>query len=287
MNFNSRNLVTLITVSLTGILCASPVLSQETATAKKGKLEIHTNLPGIFVADDKDEIKLEPRKYKGDLVVTSILNEGVYVSKGDLLIEFDTDNVDEALEEAQNEATDANVELQKAKAEHQSAQIEMDAKKAQREVELTHLRREVEAQVSKQKLELAKKERAIKDAEYQLTVQQDDFETLRQMYDEREIDSPVSGDILFDREKKSISRTEKRIDVLKKELAYFMKFDETKVQLEKELEVEKKLAEIKKEEITLQAAVAEKQAEVDKAQRKMDVAMKRLQTSKPTEHNCW
>ena len=271
LNFKNAVIVNVLTALIVCVF-ASRTGAQETATATKGRLEIQTNLPGIFVADDKDEIKMEPRKYKGDLVVTKIVNEGVYVKKGDVLIEFDTDMVDEALETAQNEATDANVELQKATAEYLTAQIDIDSKIAQRKVELTHLQREVEAQVAKQVTELAKKERGIEDAEYSLSEALVDFETLKQMYEEREISTPVSSDILFDREKKGITRTEKNIDVLKKELAYFLKFDKSKTQLEKELDVEKKLAEIKKEEITLIAAVSEKKAAVDKAQRKMDIA---------------
>ncbi len=270
-----KNLTTYI--ALLGLtLLAAPIFGQETVVAEKGKLEIQTNLPGIFVADDKDEIKMEPRKYKGDLVVTRIVNEGAYVSKGDVLIEFDTDSVDESLEEARNEATDASVELQKAKAEHQSAQIDLETKLAQRKVELAHIQREVQAEIQKQDIELTKKERSIEDNKYRLNNQIDDFETLKQMYEEREIQAPVSGDILFEREKKNIVQTEKRIEVLNKELEYFRLFEKSKAQLDKELEVEKKLAEIKKEEITLKAAVAEKEAEVDKAQRKMDAANKKI-----------
>ena len=264
-----------LTALVVGVLAVS-VTAQETATATKGKLEIQTNLPGIFVADDKDEIKMEPRKYKGDLVVTKVVNEGVYVKKGDVLIEFDTDTVEQSLETARNEATDANVELQKVQAEFQSAQIDMESKKAQRQVELKHLKREVEAQIAKQVTDMEKKERAITDTEYRLGEQLADFETLKQMYDEREIQTPISADILFDREKKSISQTEKRIDVLKKELAYFNKFDKSKTQLQKELDVEKKLAVIKKEEITLRAGLEEKKAAVDKAQRKMDRANEKI-----------
>ncbi|MFK7767387.1 MAG: efflux RND transporter periplasmic adaptor subunit [Mariniblastus sp.] len=281
MNLISKNSAAL-SVLTTLIVCfivssvSVQVFGQETAKATNGKLELQTNLPGIFVADDKNEIKMEPRKYKGDLVVTKIVNEGVYVKKGDVLIEFDTDTVDEALETAQNEATDANVELQQANAVYQTAMIDLETKVSQRKIELSHLQREVESQIASQVTELAKKERGIEDAEYSLREALVDFETLKQMYDEREISTPVSADILFDREKKSITRSEKGIAVLKKELAYFMKFDKSKTQLEKELDVEKKQAEIKKEEITLRAAVAEKKAAVDKAQRKMDVANEKI-----------
>ena len=277
MNLQLAKLIAIVVAGLTMLptLLQSSV-GQETATAIKGDLEYQVNLPGIFVADDKDEIKMEPSKYKGDLIITKILAEGVYVKKGEVLMEFDTDKVDESIEEAQNEATDANVELKKATAEFESAKIDLEANQAHLKVELTHLQREVEAAVAKQEMEQEKNEKGIVDAEESLANTLIDFETLKDIYSDRDIQNSASGNILFDREKKRIANSEKRIDVLKKELDYFKKFDKSKTQLDKELDVEKKSAEIKKEKVNLEAAVAEKEAVVIKAQRKMDTAAKKV-----------
>lgn len=255
---------------------ASISVAQESTKAVKGKLDITVNIPGIFVADDKDEVKVEPDKYSGDLVVTSIKNEGTKVQKGDLLIEFEKDQVDEAIEEAKNEATDVSVELKKAQAELQTAKIDMETKLAQADVELTQLKKEVQASVEKQQMELAAKQKAIADAEYGLETAEADYETLKQMYEEREIDEPVSAEILFQREEKAIAKSRHRIGVLEKEFKYFKRYDQSKDQLDKELAVEKKKADIAKQKINLQADVAEKQSLMEKAQRKMDAANKKV-----------
>ena len=85
-----------------------------TSKVTKADLKIEVEVNGTFVADDRDEIAMEPSKYRGDLIVTKILAEGSSVKQGDVLMEFAKDELDEALEQAENEVTDAEVELKKA-----------------------------------------------------------------------------------------------------------------------------------------------------------------------------
>ncbi len=259
---------------------ASPVTGQEqselTAKVTKGDLKLEIEVSGEFVADDKDEIRMEPSKYKGDLIITKILPEGTAVNKDDVLMEFDTDKLDEALEEAENEVTDENVAVKKAEAELESAKIDAESKQAQLKKELEFLDREVSASVEKKDLELAKKIKEISDAETSLADSRVDFQQLTELYEERELHTATEN-ILVERAKKGLEDQEKGIDEKNKELVYFKKFEMSKIQEEKQLEVEKKKAEIKKEKITLEAAVAEKQAVVDKAQRKLDTANKKVE----------
>ena len=250
--------------------------SQDTATVTQGDLAMQVNLPGVFVADDKDEIKMEPSKYRGELVVTYIRTEGESVRQGDILIAFDTNELDDAIEEAQNEATDADVEFQKANAEFESARIDLDSRLAQLKTELSFLELEVEAAIARQALELAEKERAVAISIDQIADTRIDLDTLIQIYQERNLQTSTSGEILIEREKSRIRNEEIGLDFERKELEYFKKFDKSRAQLEKELEVEKKLAEIKKEKVTLEAAVAEKESVVIKAKRKFDAAQRKV-----------
>lgn len=270
------NSLILLAISLPFALPTSVARGQESATATQAELKLSVNVPGVFVADDKDEMKMEPIKYSGDLIVTRILPEGTKVKTGDVLMEFDSDMVDEAIDEAQNEATDADVELKKAQAEYQSAQIDLEAKQYQLEAELKMLQSEVSAAGEKQLLDLAEQEQKIVDAEHQLEQAKIDFKTLEELYDERGLVESNSGDILMDRERKKISNMVKGIEFAKKELNYFKQFDKSKEQIEKELEVEKKQAEIKKETINLAAVATEKKSIVEKAQRKVDAANRKV-----------
>lgn len=250
--------------------------SELTAKVVKGDLKIEVEVSGEFVADDKDEIRMEPGKYRGDLIITKILAEGTAVKKGDVLMEFDTDKLDEALEEAENEVTDENVEVKKATAELESAKIDAESKLVQLEKELEFLKREVAAAKEKQAMDLSEKEKEVSDSERQLHDARVDFQQLTELYEERELHTATEN-ILIEREKKKITDQEKQIEVKKKELKHFQQFEMTKNKEEKQLEVAKKESEIKKEKITLEAAVAEKQAVVEKAQRKLDTANKKVE----------
>ncbi len=247
-----------------------------TAEVTQEDLKIEVELTGVFVADDKDEIAMEPTKYRGDLIVTKILAEGAEVKKGDILMEFDTNKLDEALEEAENEVTDANVELQKATAELESAKIDSNSKLIQLQTELEFLNTEVKAAVEKQELEVAEKEKGITDAESSLADSKVDFQQLKELYQQRNRPT-ATEDILVAREEKKIADQELSIEKLKREFKFFLDFEKEKTKKEKELEVAKKTSEIEKEKITLEAAVAEKQSVVDKGQRKLETAEKKVE----------
>lgn len=270
----------ILTACLSAISLGSITIAQDsaemTAVVTQGDLKIDVEVTGEFVADDKDEIRMEPSKYKGDLIITKILSEGTEVKKGDVLMEFDTDKLDEALEEAENEVTDEKVAVKKAEAELEAAKIDAESKQAQLKKELEFLQKEVEASVEKQALELAEKQKEISDAETALADARVDFQQLSELYEERELHTATEN-ILVDRAKKNLEDQEKEIEDKQKAFAYFKRFELSKAEEEKQLEVQKKLAEIKKEKITLEAAVAEKQAVVDKAQRKLDTANKKVE----------
>lgn len=271
-----RNLLLLMALAL---VVTGPTLAQDstelTAKVVQEDLKIEVELSGVFVADDKDEIAMEPSKYRGDLIVTQILPEGAEVNKGDVLMEFDTNKLDEALEEAENEVTDANVELQKAKAELESAKIDSNSKLGQLQTELDFLNTEVEAATEKQQLDLAEKEKGITDAESSLADAEVDFQQLKELYRERNRPT-ATEDILVSREEKKIADQKLGIEKLKREFEFFKQFEMNKARKEKELEVAKKKSEIAKEKITLEAAVAEKQSVVDKANRKLETAQKKV-----------
>ncbi len=260
-----------------GVITA-PTFAQSdlTAKAKKGDLKIDVEVTGEFVADDKDEIRMEPSKYKGDLIITKILAEGTSVKKDEVLMEFEPDKLDDALKEAKDEVTDEQVAVNKAIAELESAKIDAESKQSQIKKELSFLEKEVAAAIEKQAMELAKKAKEIADSESSLADSRVDHQQLIELYEERELHTKTEN-MLIERSQKKLEDSEKNIEEKRKEFAYFKKFELLKTQEEKQLEVEKKKAEIKKEKITLEAAVAEKQAVVDKAQRKLDTANKKVE----------
>ncbi len=255
-------------VSNTGLPCWG---QDEELTAKvvKQDLKIEIEIPGVFVADDKDEIAIEPKQYKGELIITKIVPEGVTVSEGETLMEFDTNNLDEALEEANDLVTDAEVELQKADAELQTEKIDATTLLAQLEKELEFAERDFKAAAELEQLELKKKEKEIVDAKRRLKDARVDFEQLTELYVERELHTATEN-ILIDREKTNISEMEKGIERQEKELVHFKTFEKSKDTLAKDLAFEKKKAELEKQKIKGAATLKEKESVVAKANRKLE-----------------
>lgn len=270
----------LLAVGLSTASTASPSGPQDrrapfTAEVVKEGLPIEVELSGTFVAENKDEIRLEPKTYRGDLIITWLLPEGSEVKQGDRLVEFDPSSLERSLEDAENELADKQVALDKAKADLAAFEIE-------RETTLTQYRRELEMEqneLAKAKeqavLELSDKQQSITDAENSLADARVDFEQLTQLYQERELHTATEN-ILIAREKRRVANLERSLAKTKSEVEIWKKYDHQKPILEKDLEVLKKDSELKQSQIKLGADRGEKQAEVTKAQRALDKAAREI-----------
>ncbi len=254
------------------MLIGTTVSAQEpeslTARAFQGNLKIDVEIPGVFVSEDKDELAIEPKQYNGELIITKIAREGITVTEGDVLMEFDTANLEEALEQANTDVTDAQIELEKMKAELETAKIDEETSRSQLTKELAFAEREHHAAIEREKLELKKKNKEIVDAKRRLKDAEVDFEQLTQLYEERELHTSTEN-ILIQRETIKLDEIKKSISRLEEELAFFMSFEKSKETLSKELALDKKKAEVRKQEIKGTATLKEKASSVAKAERKL------------------
>lgn len=267
--------VTAALLVVTNVVAQTENDDELTATVIKEDLKIEIEIPGVFVAEDKEEIAMEPQQYKGELIVTKIAQEGTAVKAGDVLMEFDTDNLDDALEEANNVVTDAEVELQKADAELKTAKIDAETSLSQLKKELAFAERDFKAAQKKEQFELKKKSKEIVDAKRRLKDSKVDFEQLTQLYEERELHTATEN-ILIDREKTKLDEQLKSIARMEEEFTYFKSFEQSKDTLSKELAFEKKQSELKKQEIKGESSLKEKESVVAKAKRKLERETKKV-----------
>ena len=247
-----------------------------TATVVKKSLAIDVKIPGIFEAEDKDEYGMEPDEYRGDLIVTKILPEGTTIQEGDVLIEFDTAELDRAIEDANDKVADAEIALTKEKAAFQAAEIDMTAVLAQLQKELEMAQTGLEGEKEKQATSLKEKEDAVTDSERKLKRAQQDFEQLMQLYEERELHTNTEN-MLIQRQRESLEDSEKELQKKKDELEFFKKYELSKDTQNKEIEVSKKETELAKQQIQLEAELAEKKAQVAKAERKLTLEQDKVQ----------
>ena len=153
-----------------------------TAPVDKGDLAIEVELPGSFVAEDKDEIRIEPKSYRGELIIVQLAPEGHAVKKGDPLIAFDPKSIEDSLEEAQEEARAKEIEVQKSKAELGSWEIEATRKKTRNEVERTKARAALDKALAESEMTLVEKQRDVEQAQRRLHDAEIDLEQLMQLY---------------------------------------------------------------------------------------------------------
>lgn len=245
------------------------------ATVVQKDLPIDIELSGVFQAENKDEIRMEPKEYRGDLIVTEIASEGAAVKKGDLLMEFDKDSLSRALDDARNEVADAEIELQKAEADRGSLALEQTASLSQLQQELTFAQQDLGAAKEKVSIELFKKNRQIDQAKENIADAEVDFEQLTQLYKERELHTATEN-ILIDREKRRIQDLKLSLEVSQKELDVYKKFEQQRDVEKNQLEATKKQSEIDQAKIKHGADLAEKEAAVAKAKRKLDKAQKKV-----------
>jgi HlyD family secretion protein len=83
----------------------------------RGNLNLSLDFKGVFGPVQPFEVRLNPRRYHDDFIITRVVAPGTKVSKGDVLLELDTDKIDTAIAAAQNELDIAQANLTKAQAD--------------------------------------------------------------------------------------------------------------------------------------------------------------------------
>jgi HlyD family secretion protein len=84
---------------------------------RRGNLNLSLDFKGVFEPVQPFEVRLNPRRYHDDFIVTHVVAPGTQVSKGDALLELDTDKIDTAIAAARNDLDIAQANLAKAEAD--------------------------------------------------------------------------------------------------------------------------------------------------------------------------
>ncbi len=246
-----------------------------TAQVEKGDLPIEVDLSGTFVADNKDEIRMEPKKYRGDLIITKLVPEGRSVKKGDPLIEFDPSNLEDSLDEAGDEVKAKQVEVDKASADLEAWKIDFGRKNSRREVEATNALKDLNKEKEQTAFTLVDKQQGITDSENRLKDTEVDLEQLLQLYEERELHTS-NENILIDRERRRLESAQRGHKKTLQEFELWKKYDQNREVESKQLDYDDKVAEVKKAAIQADADRKEKEATLAKAERALKKAQEKV-----------
>jgi HlyD family secretion protein len=98
---------------------APPASSSKPATVKveKGPFKIEVVLTGVFEAERLTEVSLRPKAWALPLVVERAVELGTPVKKGEILVEFDCDKIDKAIQDTEVENTLGELALKQAEEE--------------------------------------------------------------------------------------------------------------------------------------------------------------------------
>ncbi|MGD0461935.1 MAG: biotin/lipoyl-binding protein [Tepidisphaeraceae bacterium] len=91
--------------------------SGDSTIVHRGNLNLSLDFKGVFEPVQPFEVRLNPRRYHDDLIIRRVVAPGTKVSKGDVLLELDTDKIDTAIAAAQNQLNIAQANLTKAQAD--------------------------------------------------------------------------------------------------------------------------------------------------------------------------
>lgn len=237
-----------------------------TAPVERKDLPIEIDLSGTFKALDTAEISVEPEEYAGNLILLKLAPEGSLVKEGDLLMKFDKRDLQKALGAAQGAIDEAQLKLDKAKADLAALEVEQGAAatKLRKELDQARLRRQGAEQDLAIKLE--EKRKGVRNAEFGLTDGRVNLEQLQGMYKRRELHTETEN-ILLAREERGIREQERALEEARGKLAHFETYEMPLEKGKLDIEVDQKAAEIRKAEIKAEVDLKEKRAALGNAER--------------------
>ena len=98
---------------------AAPSSGSKPATVKveKGLFKTEVGLTGVFEAERLTEVSIRPKAWALPIVVERAVELGTPVKKGDILVEFDRDKIDKAIQDTEVENTLGDLGLKQAEEE--------------------------------------------------------------------------------------------------------------------------------------------------------------------------
>ncbi len=184
----------------------------ETAVVEKQTIRVYQNLEGVFEATETHEIETDFEQWS-ELEIKTIIEQGKKVKKGDVLVEFDTEEIDKAMVESEFELKNAQLDMEDAELTKKQLDIthELDLKIAKREWEQAGEDNTYywEFEVPQRDKDL---EFDIKTAGFSLEYNKDELDQLEKMYTEDEL-TEESEEIVLKRARRGVESSEWHLEM--------------------------------------------------------------------------
>jgi len=182
----------------------------ETVQALKVAIQFFESIDAVIQSANTREVEARMKVWT-KLIVDDIVPDGKPVKKGDLLVRFETDEIDQQLESARLDFEMAKKEFQTKQLAAEQAQTKFDLESAANEREMQNARQDYEYYQSVTRpQQLDDFEYQLKSSEYSLEYAREELEQLLQMYNEDELTE--------DSERIVLKRAERRVESAERSL---------------------------------------------------------------------
>lgn len=195
-------------------------------TVEATPIELALEAKGRLVAARKLGVRLNPKAFRGSLVVAEVLVEGGPVEAGEVLLKFETAEIEEALERARIELEEATLRLDLVREEQQVAEeasltrVERTRLAAERAAKALEVRTEIERDRQLRGAQLR-----IQGNEDSLTNQQQELDQLEQMYAGTSLASETK-DIVLERSRRAITRAKESLALARIDHELFLSIEQ-------------------------------------------------------------
>lgn len=170
---------------------------------KPSEFKVELTLSGVFEALNTHEVKVETEQW-AILKVVEGVEQGRHVSKGDVLVRFETEDIDKKIEATRKARESAAIALADAEADLKVAEVTVPL--SLEEAERAFVRaKEVHERWTEYNREqyVTKIENTLQSAKFALAYQQAELDQLRKMYAEDSI-TEESEEIVLERQERSV-----------------------------------------------------------------------------------
>lgn len=179
----------------------------ETHTVEPGPFKVEVSLEGVFEAAQMTEVVLRPEVFSA-FEVEKAVPQGTKVKKGDPILWFETEAIDEQLRNAEFALQLSRLSLQGAELELKTleASVPLDMRDAERAHQQAVLDLEYYNRVGAD-LALRSAEESLKSSEYSLEYAQEELNQLEQMYKADDL-TEETEEIILKRARRDVDQTE-------------------------------------------------------------------------------
>lgn len=193
---------------------SKPAAKPATYTVKADLLKIDLELEGVFVAQTMTPVELRPESWSSFKVVKAV-EHGEQVEKGDVLVEFETDKIDEAIADQESAQKLAELSLEQAelglKLLEKTTPIDLKMAERQKQMNAEDLKRFLEIDI-----DLTKKSAAssLKSSEQSLEYQLEELNQLEKMYKADDL-TEETEEIVLKRQRHAVERAKFYLEMAK------------------------------------------------------------------------